>query len=125
MPDADPPLGATQSSVARFAFGELTPAQIDSAANVAFGGRGVGCHPRNLQSLAKRHLIVASKQEDRTRGVPFRWTEWSMPIDVHVAFCARALGAFGLRQGDPFLTQMRRHARLCAGHLRVSGATRR
>jgi hypothetical protein len=64
MPDADPPVDAAQSPMSRFAFGELTPVEVDTAANVAFGGRGIGC----ALKITARHFTGSCNQSGAPRA---------------------------------------------------------
>lgn len=70
-------------------FRDLSPTQVNALCNVAFGGRGLGSdvHPRTLKSLVDRGLIEEVEREDRRGAFRFVWTEYEMPLPVHIRFC--------------------------------------
>lgn len=69
-------------------FDALSDRQLDALCNVAFGGHGSGIAPRTLASLHKRGLIEPVERHDRQGNLLFAITTWTMPLHVHVAFCA-------------------------------------
>ena len=68
-------------------FNWLTPAQLDVLCNVAFGGQGRGCHPRTLTSLERRGLIGRVTHVAQVALGSFTWSDWEMPLAVHIEFC--------------------------------------
>jgi len=71
-------------------FSGLSARQIAALCAVAFGGNGASFHPRTLESLAKRGLIEPVQMAERSPefgGATFLWTDYVMPLPVHIAFC--------------------------------------
>jgi hypothetical protein len=65
-------------------FDALTRPQINMLANVAFGGTGQGLYHRTGRALVQRELLVEHTRLDGG----FRWVEYTMPLPVHIEFCA-------------------------------------
>jgi hypothetical protein len=77
---------STQGS--QYDFSGLSRTQIDALANVAFNGGGAGCARQTLASLERRGFIEPEVVETPTSLGVLRITEWTMPLPVHMAFCA-------------------------------------
>lgn len=69
-------------------FDSLSQSQIDALCNVAFGGAGGGVNRRTLELLTKKGLIVPVERSNSDRLGRFTWTEYDMPLIVHIDFCA-------------------------------------
>lgn len=69
-------------------FAKLPKAQQEAMGNVAFGGRGMGCHRRALQRLTDLGLIERFEQQWRDRFGVMTVHYYEMPIHIHVRYCA-------------------------------------
>jgi hypothetical protein len=69
-------------------FSRLGQRQIDALSNVAFGGKGTGVAPSMLKRLAAKGLIEPEIQTGSDRFGSYSWAVWSMPLSVHIQFCA-------------------------------------
>jgi hypothetical protein len=68
-------------------FSALNARQLEALSDVAFGGTGRTFHPRTLESLVRLELIEPVQRSEQTGMGEFRWTEYTMPLGVHIAFC--------------------------------------
>lgn len=68
-------------------FAGLSKPQIAALGNVAFGGTGAGVPRKTMAKLLERNLIVPIVRSSSDILGRFTWTEYAMPIDVHVRFC--------------------------------------
>jgi hypothetical protein len=70
-------------------FAGLTKPQKRALADVAFGGDGTGFSPRTLVVLRDRGLIESyDRRVGRDRFGEIVVKAWTMPIPVHIEFCA-------------------------------------
>lgn len=73
--------------MSEWSFEGLSDQQVDVLANVAFGGAGGGVPRRAMRPLVERGFVDPVERVEQSGGMVFRWTEYVMPLPVHIAFC--------------------------------------
>ena len=71
----------------------LAEGQFDALSSIAFGNDGAHCHPKTLEALAKKGLIVEYEKKIYGKGtspldsIPLVVKAYYMPIPEHIEFC--------------------------------------
>lgn len=93
LPPADPSAIFTNGDslqveeITLASFDRLSQKQKDVLGQISINNDG-GHHPRTVESLLKLGLIVEGEQEIGTRLGKMKIKRYSMPLHVHVVWCA-------------------------------------